>query len=57
MHMPSCSEHGTFRVWPLLWLWALDRDGATDVTGVHRAYLGEYVACVGIWRGEQPDGT
>ena len=48
---PSCSEHGTFRVWPLLWLWSMDRDGAKDVTGTHRYYKGQYVPRVGIWRG------
>ena len=41
--MPSCSLHGTFRVWPLCWLWSTDRDQTKDITGVHRAYLGQRI--------------
>ena len=47
--MYDCSERGTFRVWPLCCLWSTDRDQTTDISGVHRAYQGEY----GGWGGEK----
>ena len=39
----SCRQHGTYRLWPLMWLWSTDRDQTKDLTGVHRSYLGKYV--------------
>jgi len=38
-HMPF-REHGTFRLWPLLWSFIMDRAAADMASGVNRAYLG-----------------
>jgi len=36
----SCSQHGTYRVWPLAWLWSTDRDQTNQLSGVHRSWKG-----------------
>jgi len=51
-HVPPHREWAkstTYRLWPLSWLFNLDRDEATSVLGVHRAYLGQYAAAGGVW--------
>ena len=51
-------EHGWFRLWPLLWMWATDRDEGKDLGGVNRAWQGMYVptpipftVCACVWDG------
>ena len=48
-HMPGicpCSVHGTWRLWPLSWVFNTDRAEQCMVAGVNKATGGKYVHCL-----------
>ena len=40
--MPIHREHGTWRLWPLSWVFNTDRDEQCKITGVNKAPEGRY---------------